>query len=149
MPNKKALGAIVGILLLIGIVITISTIVFVWGTNFISNLSPPVDCSQVSFEAEIYNDNNYFLNVVNTGDIQIKGIVLKSIKEGEIKIEQDFNIDINIGATESLRLNLLPNKGDKFLVVPKIIARTQKDEDIISICSNNDGYETQFREIQV
>ena len=80
LENKKGLSLIVGVVILMALAVTMGGIIFFWSGGFISRLSPPVDCSNVGFKAEIYNNGNrYILGIVNTADIPFDWLVIKSL----------------------------------------------------------------------
>ena len=152
MLNKKGLSLIVGVVILITLTITMAGIIFSWSGSFISKLSPPIDCSQIGFEAEIYNEGgNYFLGIVNSADVPLKGLVIKSIEKGESLVRKEVDIDVQPGATDEITLEFIDstNAGDKFLVVPKISIKDSNGIDIIKVCDDKNGFETAYKEIVV
>ncbi len=94
--NKKALSQIIATVLLISIGLILSIIIFTWAQSFIFSLSPPIDCNNVKFRAEINNDE---LNIVNIGSIEINGFVIKSQQTGEIKILEEVTLTVTPGKT--------------------------------------------------
>ncbi len=150
--NKKGLSVIIGAVLLIVIGVTMGAAIFLWSGDFISRLSPPVDCSEVGFEAEIYREaNDYFLGIINTDDISLNGFVIKSVDKGEVKIESEIDLPVQPGETQSVRIDFVNanNEGSNFLIIPKISVKNADGEEVISVCSDNDGYETQYRSATV
>ena len=148
--NKRGLSLIVGVVILIAIAVVMAGIIFSWSGGFVSKLSPPVDCFQIGFEAEIYNqEGSYILGVVNTADIPFNGLVIKSVGNGESVIKQDVNLDIQPGVTQEVRFEFIDsnNVGDKYLVVPKITVKDSNGPDIIRVCDDKNGYETQYRKV--
>ena len=153
LDDKKGLSLIVGVVILAAIAVTMAGIIFTWSGGFLRGLSPPVDCSQIGFEAEIYNDGHggYSLGVVNTADIPFDGLVIKFVGNGESVIKRDVNIDIQPGVTQEVPLDFIDsyNVGDKYLVVPKITVRDSNGTNIIRPCDDKSGYETQYRKVIV
>ena len=144
--NKKSVSLIVGMVILISISLTLASMIYFWVSRTIAGLSPPVYCTEVSFEAEIvYLNDGYFLNVVNLGDIEIKGFLIKSISESDVKRVGEVDLDVKPGATENTNINFT-NPGNKYLIVPKVIVK-ENDEDVIRECDDKNGFETQYREV--
>ncbi len=147
--NKKGLSLIVGVVILVVIAVTMAGIIFTWSGGFISRLSPPVDCSQIGFEAEIYQNGSggYNLGVVNTADVPFDGLIIKSVRNGESVIKKDVDVDIQPGVTREVPLEFIDpfNVRANYLVVPKITVRDSNGASIIRACDDKNGYETQYR----
>ena len=147
--NKKAVSLIVGMVILIAVSLTLASMIYFRVSGTIAELSPSVYCTDVSFEAEIINSNNKsFLNVVNLGDIEIKGFEVKSISEFDVKIVGEVDFDVGPGSTESAFLEFIKSdsSGGRYLIVPKVIVN-EDEQEVIRKCDDKNGFETQYREV--
>ncbi len=144
--NKKGVSLIVGMVILISISLTLASMIYFWVSGTITKLSPPVYCSEVSFETEIVKSNgDYFLNAINLGDIEIKGFVIKSVGGSEILKVGEVDLEVKQGMTESRRLDFVGSSG-KYLIIPKVRV-SEEDQETIRECDDNVGLETTSREV--
>ena len=79
---KKGVSSIIASVLLIGITVTLASIILVWGNLFFVALSPPSNCGEIEFRAAIYNNGH--LDLVNDGNREFLGAVINQIGNGEI-----------------------------------------------------------------
>ncbi|MBI2451752.1 hypothetical protein HYV50_01585 [Candidatus Pacearchaeota archaeon] len=145
--DKKGLSLIIATLFLISLGLILGGIFLVWATNFISNLSPPVDCNGISFNAEIIEEQNgeFYLDIVNMGNVQIGGATIKSAADGQVNVEEKIEFMLNPGKTESIKLNSInsDDKGKKLLVVP-IIPVESYNKTFFKSCNDDFGSEVEF-----
>ena len=132
---KKGASPIIATVLLIGITITLASIILLWGNMFFVALSPPINCEEVNFQADIYNENN--LDIVNNGNIDLYGFVIKEIGGGTVKILEEIilNEPIKSGHAYTKIVDFSGN----ILVVP--IIKTEKEEVELSTCPDIFGVE--------
>jgi len=132
---KKGASPIIATVLLIGITITLASIILLWGNMFFVALSPPINCEEVNFQADIYNENN--LDIVNNGNIDLYGFVVKEIVGGTVKILEEIilNEPIKSGHAYTKIVDFSGN----ILVVP--IIKTEKEEVELSTCPDIFGVE--------
>ena len=131
---KKGASPIIATVLLIGITITLASIILLWGNMFFVALSPPINCEEVNFQADIYNENN--LDIVNNGNIDLYGFVVKEIDGGTVKILEEIilNEPIKSGHAYTKIVNFSGN----ILVLP--IIKTETEEEV-STCPDIFGVE--------
>jgi len=88
--NKKALSPVIATVLLIALSLTLASFIYMWMTTFVSEkievMGKPVEevCKEVSFEIigkNIPQDNKVDIQVVNRGNVDIKGLEIKFLKE--------------------------------------------------------------------
>ncbi len=76
---KKGVSPVIATVILLTLTILLGFIIFSSSSKFIAELSPPADCPEVVFEAGLYQENNkLFLEIDNTGNINIAGIELSA-----------------------------------------------------------------------
>ena len=131
---KKGASPIIATVLLIGITITLASIILLWGNMFFVALSPPINCEEVNFQADIYNENN--LDIVNNGNIDLYGFVVKEIDGGTVKILEEITLNepIKSGHAYTKIVDVYEN----ILVVP--IIKTETEEEL-STCPDIFGVE--------
>ena len=131
---KKGASPIIATVLLIGITITLASIILLWGNMFFVALSPPINCEEVNFQADIYNVSN--LDIVNNGNIDLYGFVVKEIDGGTVKILEEIilNEPIKSGHAYTKIVNFSGN----ILVIP--IIKTETEEEV-STCPDIFGVE--------
>ena len=142
--KKRGLGPVVSTVLLIAVALVIAGIIFAWGWGFMSRLSPPVNCDNISFQAEISlnESGEYNLNVVNQGNQEITGFVIKEITEGSVETVEEINYFVDLGRTESISLSGDYQNG-KYLVVPKTFVEVD-EEGVSKTCQDKYGIEVEI-----
>ncbi|MFH1425605.1 MAG: hypothetical protein ABIG28_02660 [archaeon] len=142
--NKKALSLVIATVLLISLGITLALLIMGFNKNFLSTLSPPTDCEGINFKADLYENNGkIYLDVVNQGTVKISGFQIKSVKQGELKIEEEIERETNPGKTETIDLNSVSNSENKFLIVP-VVSRENPDRKTARPCTNQYGLEVEL-----
>jgi len=134
--KKKGLSQIVATVLLISVSLILAILIFTWAKSFIFALSPPVDCNEIKFRAEI-SDNN--LNIVNIGPKEINGFVIKSRQTGEIQILEEISHTVAPGKTETITLTESYSQ-EEILIIPIITTETI-DSETQSTCPDQFGFE--------
>ena len=131
---KKGASQIIATVLLIGITITLASIILVWGNMFFVALAPPVNCERVNFEAGIFGNN---LDIMNNGNENLHGFVIKQIEEGSIEILEEINLEepINSGYSYTTSLEV----SGKILIIP--IIQLEDEEKTLASCPDNFGIE--------
>jgi len=99
--KNKAISPVIAATLLIALSISLATIILTFGTDYVTNLSPPVNCDGINFEAEIMDQK---LNVVNFGAIQIEGFTINLRTETTLKKIEEITNKVPPGETESIPL---------------------------------------------
>ena len=87
---KRGDSQVIATVFLIGITMTLGAIIFLWGNMFFVALSPPVNCERVNFEAGIFENN---LDIMNNGNENLHGFVIKQIDEGSVEIIEKINLE--------------------------------------------------------
>ncbi len=103
MINNKAISPIIATVLLITLAVVVGTLILKFGNEYLKQLSPPADCSQVNFEAGIYLESNgdLTLEVSNIGNIKIDSFTIKIKDENENTDLKE--IPISVAPSESIR----------------------------------------------
>ena len=145
MISKKGVSPVIATVLLILLSVVLVVTLFSWGKDIASRLEPSVNCEGVKFNAEIYKTENYFLEIVNTGTLQLEGFEIKSIDSSEITIKENSDVKINPGSTEKIILSdfSVEDENKNFLITPKIKFLTP-DGEIISLCPTQYSLEISF-----
>ena len=149
---KRGVSPVIATVLLIGIVIVLSVIIFLWARAFVAEKAEKfgraveLSCDEVNFEAGIFLSpapcDDYTLDIVNRGDVPIYGFEVKDFTNpGTVKlstvVEQGT---ITIGKTATFCLtqaNVQPE--EQLLVVPKILGETDTGK-VAHTCTDNFGY---------
>lgn len=131
---KRGASQMIATVLLIGITITLASIILVWGNLFFIALAPPVNCDKIDFQAGIYETN---LNIINVGNEYLYGVVIKKINDGSLKVLEEiiFEEPIKSGYSYTEEISFLGN----ILVVP--IIETDTEEEILATCQDRFGVE--------
>lgn len=131
--NLKGISPIIATVVLITLVVVIAGMIYKSGNEFLTQLSPPAECSQVSFDAGIFQetDGTISLELTNNG-VKIDSLILEIFSES---LGQSDNQQVSILAKpgESVRqsLNFEIPKDSKIKIIPQI--KNAKDE--ISSCT--------------
>ena len=131
---KKGASQIIATVLLIGITITLASIILVWGNMFFVALAPPVNCERVNFEAGIFGNN---LDIMNNGNENLHGFVIKQIDEGSVEIIEKINLETPLKSGRAYTQG--GGYTSKILVVP--IVQLENEEETLASCPDNFGIE--------
>lgn len=136
MRQKRGLSPVVATVLLIGIVVVIALIVFLWFRGITEEAITKFDrqnvklvCEEVEFDAS-YSGSTIFIS--NNGNVPIFQIKAQISGEGSHSTEivgQDQNwpaLGLNQGGTYSGTLSTQP--GDTVLLIPVLIGKTSNGE---------------------
>ena len=132
---KRGDSQVIATVFLIGITMTLGAIIFLWGNMFFVALSPPVNCERVNFEAGIFENN---LDIMNNGNENLHGFVIKQIDEGSVEIIEKINLEEPIKSGHSYTTSL--DVSENLLIIP-IIQTKSTEEKVIAICPDNFGVE--------
>ena len=134
--NKKGLSPIIATVVLLTLVVVLAGMIYKSGNEFITQLSPPADCSSVSFDAGLFRelDNTISLELTNTGNVIIYSIVLQ-ISSNENSDNSELPILLNLGESVKQKINLEITEESKIRIIPEI--KNAKDE--ISSCPDEFG----------
>ena len=121
--NKKAISPVISVVMLMTLTLIIGGLIFQFSMSFISLAPPPLaDCNEVNFDAGIFNDGeNYFLDIMNIGNIDIQGLLVKSLQGGSLHIIEEINEVIEIGSSVSFELEA-NNLNGQLLIVPSVLS---------------------------
>lgn len=151
MNKKKGLSPVVATVLLIGIVIAIGLIVFLWFKGINQEAITKFDgqnvklvCDKVSFEAAYSHGN---IQIQNTGNVPVYQFKAKIEGAGSYSTvvvgENDSNWNPNgltQGGAYSGPLNLNPGT-TKILLIPVLLGRTDSNGEQIYTCEERQGKE--------
>ena len=141
--HKKGISPVIGSVLLIAIVVVLAGIIFFWASGFIA-LAPigSSSCGKVNFEAGIFCDSGSGtceLEVLNRGNVELQGFVLKQIGSAETRILSEDVLEEPIlpGASRSLNTEInIGFIGKEILVVPMVLSGEES-----FICGDEYGFE--------
>jgi hypothetical protein len=121
--NKKAISPVISVVMLMTLTLIIGGLIFQFSMSFISLAPPPLaDCNEVNFDAGIFIDGeNYFLDIMNIGNIDIQGLLVKSLQGGSLHIIEEINEVIEIGSSVSFELEA-NNLNGQLLIVPLVLS---------------------------
>ena len=120
---RKGVSPIIATVLLITITIIIAFIIFSFGNEFITQLSPAPNCEGVVFEAGIYETaEGYKLDVNNLGNENIEGfsLIIENEREGKTDLKS-IPTYLKAGESTSEKINFEYNiLGKEVKIVPSI-----------------------------
>lgn len=103
---RKGVSPIIATVILIAITVTIGSLVYRYSIESITQLAPPPNCERVSFDAGIYQNRAYYLDITNTGNEIIVGFNLESKDQFENVDVQKIDINVNPGQSVSEEINI-------------------------------------------
>jgi len=147
---KRGLSPVIATVLLIGIVIMIGVIVFLWFKNMqqetitkLGDTNVELICEEVVFEASY---SNGILYILNNGNVPIYDMDLKSTSEGshETNSMRDLSTSwpsagLNQGSTFSGGINIEAGT-TKIKLIPVLLGSSAKGEKTF-VCDERIGYE--------
>ena len=134
---KKGASQIIATVLLIGITITLASIILVWGNLFFVALSPPANCEKVNFEAGIHDGD--ILDIANRGDEYLSGFVVYKILDGETTQLEKIFLNEPLKSGYSKHIPLSQEVSGNFLIIP--IIQLEDEERTLASCPDNFGIE--------
>jgi flagellin-like protein len=155
--NKKGISPVIATVLLIGIVVVLATIIFIWARSFIDESAVKngravgLTCANVEFQwrvvlmsASCNNDPSIEIN--NIGNIPIYGLVLKKYDENvgslDILLDKPFDggtLTIGKSVEECITSSQNIMSGDEFIAIPKLLAESSSGQKISYTCPETDG----------
>jgi len=98
--KNKGLSPLIATVVLITLVVVIAGIIYQSGNEFLAQLSPPADCTGISFDAGIFqeDDGSNNLELENKG-IKIESLILEITSE-------------STGQSDNRELSLSANSGE-------------------------------------
>lgn len=141
--KRNGLSPVVATVLLIGIVIVLALIIYLWARGFVSESvekfgrAVELSCDDVVFDAEIFGSE---LEVINRANVPIYGFEVKEIEEGNIVVSEVSDNTIGIG--ESLSIDLAGKvdvgSGKEFNVIPVILGESDTGK-VTFTCPDENG----------
>ncbi|MEK6909157.1 MAG: archaellin/type IV pilin N-terminal domain-containing protein [Nanoarchaeota archaeon] len=149
---KKGVSPVVATVLLIVIVVVLAAIIFIWARGFLSESATKGDrvvessCEDVRFEVQIAltasQCTGSAIDINNIGNIPIYGAKVLQYDDatGSVEvIDQAFNGGtVKVGMSSYACLGFTVNSGDKFRVIPKLLAE-KEERKIAYTCPEKDG----------
>jgi len=130
---KKGVSPVIATALLVGIVIILAAIVFLWARGFISEkvakFDEPVErsCERVDFETGVfYTGGNTFLDINNRGDVPIYSFNIKTLGKGEIKVSEILENTIGPGESHSIDISGVEFSSNEIIVIPVLLAESEQ-----------------------
>ncbi len=146
---KKGVSPVVSTALLIGIVMLLAIIIFLWASSFIQETiekdvlgkKVPIEtaCQEVKFEASL---NGNMLLLSNTGNVGIYEINIKQQMPGTSKIEERM-IDMNAGSYKNESISIDATT-ESITIIPVLLGRAG-NVDKKYTCPEETGVEIQIR----
>lgn len=151
--SKRGVSPIIATVLLIVIVLVLGAIIFIWARGFISESATKGDrvvessCEDVRFEVQIAQsasqcNGGSAIDINNIGNIPIYGIKVLQYEDntGSVEvIDESFESGtVKVGQSSYACLGFGVNSGDKFRVIPKLLAE-KEERKITYTCPEKDG----------
>jgi flagellin-like protein len=147
--KKRAISPVVATVLLISLVLILAVIIYMWARAFLpekmQKMDRPIEdvCQDVSFVAE-YDAG--IVRVRNEGNVPLNGVDIALKKTfGSEYLSGDFTATPSIKGGETKEFSIDTdqnplNPGDNLLIVPSLLGRSQKDEQIKAfVCDESYG----------
>lgn len=144
LKNHRGISPVIATVLLIAMVVVIGLIIFLWfrgmvveeGTKFGKNIK--LNCPDVNFDASYSED---ILSIVNTGNVPIYQIRLKTFKQGSHKLEELSNwpeLGLNQGEAFSESIDTIDVS--KIVLIPVLMGSSGEGKKTY-VCEDQYGYE--------
>lgn len=140
--KKKGVSPVIATVLLIGIVVVIIAIIFMWGRSVIKeNVQKqglPADqaCSEINIRTSCYNG---VITFTNLGNIPVYTINLRIISDGKTTVKQPTT-DLGIGISESREIELddygISECPQKYEIIPVILGTAESAKKAYT-CTDN------------
>ena len=144
MKGKKGLSPVVATMLLVGIVIVIGLIVFMWARGITEEAVTKFDgtniklvCDEVSFLAS-YSSNQ--VSISNNGNVPIYRMKAKIFKDGEFSTETIENNWPDAGLNQGGAISSMLTAGNKILLIPVLVGHSERGN-IEYTCEERHGLE--------
>ncbi|MFQ5531595.1 MAG: archaellin/type IV pilin N-terminal domain-containing protein [Candidatus Nanoarchaeia archaeon] len=146
--NKKAVSPVIATVLLVGMVVVIGLIIFLWFRGMVSETITKFDgtnieiiCGDVVFEAS-YDSALSELSVVNTGSVPIYNLKLKISGAGGYDTE-DLGLngaELNSGGATTADISSYEVvEGNELTLIPVLLGLNEDGEQESFICDEKDG----------
>lgn len=143
---KRGVSPVIAAVILIVITAVLGAIIFSSSNEFIAQLSPPADCSSVSFNAGLYLENNQIIiEVDNIGNADIDGFDIQSDNEAQGSSNRQ-TIDLQVLKGQSASQNLQLEEIDlssKLTLIPRV--KNAKNE--VAVCADVFGRQVTVSEV--
>ncbi len=133
--KNKGISPLIATVVLITLVVVIAGIVYKFGTDFVTQLSPPPDCKAVSVKAGIFeeSDGTTIIEIENRG-VRIESLMLEIMSESSGQSDnKEVLISVNQGESVKQVLNFEISQGSTVRIIPKI----KNAEGKVSSCSSD------------
>lgn len=151
--NKRGVSSIIATALLIGLVVVLSTVVFLWARGFVSEqvekFGTPIEnqCNNIDWGASYLTKQVtstitiYSFAISNNGNIPIYGIAIGMKKGGRTEIETIENLQIRAGESITKDFDLTEYKDFDFteiIIYPILLGEVVgKNENKMETCLDN------------
>jgi len=155
--RKKAISPVVATVLLISLVLILAVIIYMWARAFlpekIQKMEGPIEdmCPSAVFVAEYdsTNPNSPVMKVRNDGNVPINGFeIAKKSTFGTEYISGDFTVTPSLKGGETHVFTLSSDQkaqigtSGNLLIVPSLLGRSQKDEQLKAFVCDEDYGQT-------
>ena len=146
--NKRGVSSIIATALLIGLVVVLSTIVFLWAKGFVSEqvekFGTPIErqCDNIDWTVTYLTSKGggtYSFAISNTGNVPIYGIAIGIKNGGRRDIETFENLQVKAGETITEDFILSGYEDfDELIVYPILLGQVVgKSENKMETCLDN------------
>ncbi len=147
---RRGVSPVIATVLLIGIVIELSGIVYIWARGFVQEglekRGEPIErsCDAVQFEAGIISTGGtYYLDINNRAEIPIYGFVLELLGQGSSLPYELTPHPVEPGASASISLNEISLSGSQGVKVVPVLMGQKRDSEgrYVFQCPSSAGVE--------
>ncbi len=135
LKNKKGVSPVIATVLLIAMVVVLGLIIFLWFRGFTQEAVTKFDtnvelvCNDVSFEASYVSG---ILSIVNTGNIPIYRIKLKTSGQGIYSTKELSNIDgwsdTGLNQGDAFSNNIDVSSAEEIIVIPVLMGNSRSGQ---------------------
>jgi len=147
--RKRGISPVIATVLLIAIVVILAVIIFLWARGFVAEKAQKfgraveLSCAEVNFESGVFFDSvagQYYLDIVNRGDIPLYGFEVKELSTGSVIVKETAIATVTIGKSISIPIGDVAS-GTDLLIVPVILGETDAGK-VAHTCPDNLGFAT-------
>lgn len=157
LTEKRGLTPIIATVLLVAVVITLASIVFIWALGFIEEgvqkNGQPIErvCDDVRFEAGIVmQGSEYVLEINNRANVPIYGFNLRLIGEGTVRIQEILPGTLESGQSTQIALSqeafpeFYDGASNQLTVVPILVGEESSGIEKQYNCPDSTGFDVEL-----
>lgn len=146
LKTRQGVSPVIATALLIGIVVTLAGIVFIWAQGFVQEglqkRGEPIErsCDATSFEADVFKEGStYILEINNRAELPLYGFVVKELGAGEELTHEMTPNPIESGSAVRITLPTFQLVEVSQLIVIPILRGQKGGEYEQYVCPDNTG----------